>query len=74
MSTASVVSSSSATSAICRSGNGVCQADVALGSLSGMDAQHGAHGEMRFDEVSAQYAEFGDFYVGRVSAAVNLYS
>ena len=24
--------------------------------------------DMRFDEVSAQYAEFGDFYVGRVSA------
>ena len=22
--------------------------------------------EMRFDEVSAKYAEFGDFYVGRV--------
>jgi hypothetical protein len=21
---------------------------------------------MRFDEVSAQYAEFGDFYVGRI--------
>ena len=25
--------------------------------------------DMRFDEVSAQYAEFGDFYVGRVSTA-----
>jgi chlorite dismutase len=25
--------------------------------------------DMRFDEVSAQYAEFGDFYVGRVSGA-----
>ena len=25
--------------------------------------------DMRFDEVSAQYAEFGDFYVGRVSSA-----
>lgn len=25
--------------------------------------------EMRFDEVSAQYAEFGDFYVGKVSTA-----
>src|SRR5215218_8303878 len=24
--------------------------------------------DMRFDEVSAQYAEFGDFYVGRVSS------
>jgi chlorite dismutase len=24
---------------------------------------------MRFDEVSAQYAEFGDFYVGRVATA-----
>jgi chlorite dismutase len=23
---------------------------------------------MRFDEVSAQYAEFGDFYVGRTAA------
>ena len=25
--------------------------------------------DMRFDEVSAQYAEFGDFYVGRVATA-----
>ena len=25
--------------------------------------------EMRFDEVSAKYAEFGDFYVGRVTSA-----
>ena len=25
--------------------------------------------EMRFDEVSAQYGEFGDFYVGRVTSA-----
>jgi chlorite dismutase len=25
--------------------------------------------DMRFDEVSAHYAEFGDFYVGRVSTA-----
>ena len=25
--------------------------------------------DMRFDEVSAHYAEFGDFYVGRVSSA-----
>ena len=24
--------------------------------------------DMRFDEVSAQYAEFGDFYVGRIVA------
>src|SRR5919107_3569412 len=24
--------------------------------------------DMRFDEVSAQYAEFGDFYVGRVTS------
>jgi chlorite dismutase len=23
--------------------------------------------DMRFDEVSAKYAEFGDFYVGRIS-------
>jgi chlorite dismutase len=22
--------------------------------------------DMRFDEVSAKYAEFGDFYVGRI--------
>jgi SAM-dependent methyltransferase len=38
--------------AICRSGNVVCQAGVVLGSLSGMDTRHGAHGEMRFDEAS----------------------
>jgi chlorite dismutase len=25
--------------------------------------------EMRFDEVSAKYAEFGDFYVGKVLTA-----
>jgi chlorite dismutase len=25
--------------------------------------------EMRFDEVSAKYAEFGDFYVGKILAA-----
>jgi chlorite dismutase len=25
--------------------------------------------DMRFDEVSAKYAEFGDFYVGKISAA-----
>jgi chlorite dismutase len=24
---------------------------------------------MRFDEVSAQYAEFGEFFVGKVSSA-----
>ena len=30
--------------------------------------------DMRFDEVSAQYAEFGDFYVGRRLEADNLRS
>ena len=25
--------------------------------------------EMRFDEVSAKYAEFGDFYVGKILAS-----